>query len=113
MKILTVILTAALACGCATDPGHVSSTTTKLDGERQVSVVPAYLHGKGLSSPARLGGFWSSHSPEVFTLEVMTDDYQMVTGLRVGIDGRIQDFEPSSVRRFVVPLKFVEEMIAA
>lgn len=132
VKIRTFSVFVAVILGVVTAmaqrTGTVKESVSKIDGERQVAVVPGWLKGgKGLLSTSFLiGGFWSDRSPTNFMLQVV-----VLSGvperLRVSIDGRIAKFEPYDanghswtsgdivgiVRRFDVPLAFVEEMLKA
>ena len=126
--LLFCTLSLALLCGCASLPGHTSKTEAMLDGERQVQISPGWLYGGGLSTPAKAGGFWTEKAPDVFGLEVVVvKKTEPITGLMLGIDGKILDFAPTdlptkfsvvdghteSSRRFVIPLAVVEELVAA
>ena len=125
MKMPLYLLGLALLCGCAGMPGHVSSTKSMLDGERQIAVAPGWLWGGGFSTPAKAGGFWSEKQPEVFNLKMVVIGGGDITGLKIGMDGNIQEFQPSdaatsygqvdghseSSRVFRVPLELIEQLV--
>lgn len=138
MKLTLLILLTALISGCTMSgmPGHVGTTTSQLDGERQVHIDPGWIKGKGLDTPLKLGGFWTDKSPDVFHLDVVYMGTESVQGLKVGIDGEITELKPTSSmtdhdyipglynsvasipghsessRRFTVPLEFIRRMTA-
>lgn len=131
MKTTATVL-AAIILGASTATaqrtGTVTESTSKIDGERQVQVVPGWLKGDGfLSTSFLVGGFWSDRSPTNFMLQVVVCDSSVPERLRVSTDGRIAEFEAHDasgnvwtsgktvgiVRRFKVPLAFVEEMLKA
>src|SRR5215469_3073684 len=108
--------------------GTAFETNSKIDGERQVSVVPGWLKGSGfLSTSFLIGGFWSDKSPTNFTFQVVVCDAGVPEHLRISVDGRLSEFDPSDVkgepwqsgdtlgivRRFPTSLAFVEEMVNA
>jgi hypothetical protein len=108
--------------------GTAFETTSKIDGERQVSVVPGWLKGSGfLSTSFLIGGFWSDKFPTNFIFEVVVCDAGVPEHLRVSVDGRLSEFDPSDakgeswqsgdttgiVRRFPTSLAFVEQMVNA
>ena len=108
--------------------GTAIETTSKIDGERQVSVIPGWLKGNGFMSTSFLiGGFWSDKSATNFTLQVVVCDVGVPEHLRISIDGRLSEFDPTDangntwqsgdthgiVRRFRTTLTFVEQMVNA
>jgi hypothetical protein len=122
-----MVCTASIALGQM--PGSVKVTTSKLDGERQVQIQPGWLQGQKMTDkPPKLGGFWTDKSPTNFTLEVVLFGESKPENVRIGIDGRISDFPTTNGRhvitytegvkavetgsRFVVPLSFVQQMVA-
>ncbi len=108
-------------------PGSVRVTTAKLDGEKQVHVEPGHVPGRGLKAVLMIGGFWSSKAPTEFTLEVVYGGAKNIIGMKLNIDGTIEELKPTesstktevpygtvvSTRRFVVSLDFLERMVAA
>lgn len=127
-KHLCLILALALAAGCAMLPGHTTTTTAMLDGERQVHVSPGWLRPDGFRGPTvKLGGFWGEQSPNEFALEAVVVGSDNIEGVKIGIDGQVFDLRPiegfadyrydsvakhhESAKRFIVPLLFVEQMM--
>ena len=108
--------------------GTAIETTSKIDSERQVQVIPGWLKGSGfLSTSFLIGGFWSDKSPTNFTFQVVVCDAGVPEHLRISIDGHLSEFDPSDpkgnswqsgdttgiVRRFPTTVAFVEQMVNA
>ena len=131
IKILIGLVAAfmlVIATSNAQRTGTAIESTSKIDGERQVSVVPGWLKGNGFMSTSFLiGGFWSDKSPTNFTFQVVVCDAGVPEHLRISLDGRLSEFDPSDangnqwqsgdttgiVRRFSTTLTFVEQMVNA
>jgi hypothetical protein len=131
MKIIVVVL-ATLILGVsptlAQRTGTASESISKIDGERQVSVVPGWLKGKGLLSTSFLiGGFWSDRSSTNFIFQVVVCDSGTPEHLRISVDGHLSEFDAADasgntwksgdtvgiVGRFPATLAFVEQMVNA
>lgn len=125
---LIAAFTLVIATAKAQRTGTALETTSKIDGERQVSVVPGWLKGNGFMSTSFLiGGFWSDKFPTNFTFQVVVCDAGVPEHLRISIDGRLSEFDASDakgnpwqsgdtvgiVRRFPTTLAFVDQMINA
>ncbi|MES2219396.1 MAG: hypothetical protein V4587_00330 [Acidobacteriota bacterium] len=99
-----------------------------LDGERRVVIEPAWLYSHGLSSSVfKVGGVWTGKLPNQFTLEVTLPGVFDIKGLKVGLNGEIFTLKPAgpaqlprfvdgkseSSMDFVVPLAFIDTLVAA
>jgi hypothetical protein len=88
-------------------PGSVRETTSKLDGERQVAIEPAWLKTASISGDTKLGGVWSDKSPTNFFLDVVIITRKQtaflgtpvkqriaeVVSAKLGIDGEVSDLK--------------------
>jgi len=122
LKVVLALECLALA-GCMSLPGHVETSTSKFDGERQVQVDPGWLLN-GMSTTVKLGGFWTDKAPDRFMLSVAYWGTKDIEAVKVRIDSEVVDLKPSgptqfytaynnpeSSRRFGVPLAFIYKLM--
>jgi hypothetical protein len=105
-----------------------------------VSTEPAWLYTGGMQSDLKLGGVWSSKSETNFFIDVLQvqkrrSDFlgvekrqnmdALISGIKIGVDGKIYQFDPVNAQtgyvpglgrvenstRFSVPLALVQQMV--
>jgi hypothetical protein len=139
MKFLLILF--IVSTSFAQSPGKVTVSVSKLDGEKQVTVEPAWLYTGGLTSDLKLGGVWSSKSETNFFIDVLQVQKRrtdflgvekrqnmdaLISGIKIGVDGNVHEFKPVDAQtgyvpglgrvenstRFSVPLELVQQMVS-
>ena len=131
--ILAVLLSIVLT-GCLMPmPGDTSTTVSKFDNTKQVSVEPGLIYNGMLSSSIKLGAHWNSKMGDEAVLHVIYQFVDSINGISFNIDGEIvsltpidalTSFEPgyysgyyssgaTSAQRFNVKLEFLQRLVSA